>query len=157
MMRAVVRHGRLDPAAELATLTGESKEAGGVVSFVGLAREEDGAVAELILEHHPVLTERSLEEIATAALERFGVNAVSVVHRAGRIMPGEPIVFAGAAARHRREAFLAADYLMDMLKTRAAFWKREDGPAGPRWIEPRDEDHSDAARWRTENGRNIGR
>lgn len=157
MTRAVVQHGRLDPATELAALAGEAKEAGGIVSFVGLAREEDGAVTELILEHHPVLTERSLEEIANAALERFDVKAVSVVHRAGRIMPGEAIVFAGAAARHRREAFLAADYLMDMLKTRAVFWKREEGPTGPRWIEPRDEDHSDAARWRTENGRNSAR
>lgn len=156
-MRAVVQHGRLDPAAELAALTSEAKEAGGVVSFVGLAREEDGAVAELILEHHPVLTERSLEEIAAAALERFEVNAVSVVHRTGSIAPGEPVVFAGAAARHRREAFLAADYLMDMLKIRAVFWKREDGPAGSRWIEPRDEDHSDAARWRAANTRNVAK
>ena len=147
MMRAVVLHERLDPGAELAALSAGRQGVGGIVSFVGLAREEDGGVSELVLEHHPVLTERSLEDIAAAARDRFTVEAVAVAHRAGIILPGEPIVFAGAAARHRRDAFLAADYLMDMLKTQAVFWKRESGAAGARWIEPRDEDHADAARW----------
>ncbi|MGI8944346.1 MAG: molybdenum cofactor biosynthesis protein MoaE [Qipengyuania sp.] len=147
MIRAVVLEEALDPSNELAALTAGADGAGGVASFVGLAREDDGRVTRLVLEHHPVLTQRSLDEIAAAALERFTVDAVSIVHRVGSIPPNEPIVFAGAAARHRRDAFFAADYLMDMLKTKAVFWKREDGPSGLCWIEPRAEDLADAARW----------
>lgn len=146
-MRAIVLSDELDPGAELAALTARARKAGGVVSFIGLAREEEGEVTELFLEQHPVLTERSLLEIAAMAEARFAVDAITVAHRAGRVSPGEPIVFAGAAARHRRDAFLAADYLMDMLKTQAVFWKKESGPAGARWIEPRDVDYADAARW----------
>ena len=87
------------------------------------------------------------QEIAEAALSRFAVNAIRVVHRCGRIRPGETIVFAAASAPHRREAFLAADYLMDRLKSEAAFWKRESGPEGGRWIEPTEQDGADRARW----------
>lgn len=147
MIRAVIKHEAFDPGSELAGLTSGASDPGGVVSFVGVARGEDGRVTALTLKHHPVLTQRSLDEIATEALTGFGVDAVAVVHRAGRVLPNEPIVFAGAAARHRREAFLAAAYLMDMLKTRAVFWKREEGPDGVRWIEPREADLADAARW----------
>ena len=157
MIRAIVLEEALDPGNELAVLTANAAGAGGLVNFVGLAREEGGRVAELVLEHHPVLTQRSLDEIAGAAVERFAVTAVSVVHRVGSIQPDEPIVFAGAAARHRREAFLAADYLMDMLKTRAVFWKREEGSDGTRWIEPRDMDLSDAARWHGSKNKEITR
>lgn len=146
-MRAQVVFHALDPASELAGLMERAAGAGAVVSCVGLARGEGGEVAELFLQHHPVLTQRSLKEIAAAAQARFAVTNVALVHRAGAIAPGEPIVFAGAAARHRRDAFLAADYLMDMLKTKAVFWKRESGPAGTRWIEPRAQDRADAARW----------
>lgn len=147
MIRAALLHTPLDPAEELAALGGASPDAGAIVSFVGHVRGEDGTVRELVLEHHPQLTEASLREIAEQAAERFAVDAVAVAHRAGRMAPGEAIVFAGAAARHRRAAFEAADFLMDMLKTEAVFWKRESGPAGERWIEPRAEDRADAARW----------
>ena len=147
MIRAAIMHGAFDPQRELAELMTGASDPGGVVSFVGLARGEDGQVTALTLKHHPVLTQRSLDEIATEALTALGVDAISVVHRAGRVLPNEPIVFAGAAARNRREAFLATAYLMDMLKTRAVFWKREEGPDGVRWIEPREADLADAARW----------
>lgn len=157
MIRAIVLEEALDPGKELAILTANAAGAGGLVNFVGLAREKGGRMAELVLEHHPVLTQRSLDEIAGAAVERFGVTAVSVVHRVGSIQPDEPIVFAGAAAKHRRDAFLAADYLMDMLKTRAVFWKREEGSGGTRWIEPREQDLSDAARWRASNNKETTR
>ncbi|MDT0576054.1 molybdenum cofactor biosynthesis protein MoaE [Croceicoccus sp. F390] len=148
MIRAIL-HEPLDPGLELASLTAASGKAGGVVSFVGLAREEDGGVAALVLQHHPVLTIRSLEKIAAVAKSRFAVDAVTAVHRAGTILLGEPIVFAGVAARHRRDAFLAADFLMDLLKTQAVFWKQEIGATGARWIEPRLEDLADVARWNT--------
>jgi molybdopterin synthase catalytic subunit len=137
----------LDPREELGALLDAAAGDGAVVSFVGVARPEGGEVERLVLEHHPTLTESSLEDIATAAAERFEVNHVCVVHRCGDIRAGEPIVFAGAAATHRRAAFEAADYLMDRLKTDAVLWKREEGPAGGRWIEPTDADYSERERW----------
>lgn len=132
---------------ELASLSAEG--AGAVVSFTGLARGEtaEGAKVEgLYLDHHPRLTEQSLRDIAASAA-RFGVDAVRIVHRRGAIAPGEAIVFVAAAARHRRAAFEAVDYLMDALKTDAVFWKREDGVDGARWIEPTEADRADRARW----------
>jgi len=123
---------------------------GGVVTFTGLARgrnREGATVERLFLQHHPRLTQRSLDEIARAAANRFEVRAISVVHRAGSVAPGEPIVWVAAAAAHRRAAFEAADYLMDRLKTEAMFWKREDGPEGSAWIEPTKGDRLERARW----------
>jgi len=142
--------GSLDASRELAALTAAAAEDGAIVSFVGLTRPTgtDGtSLDHLFLEHHPRLTAVSLGEIARDALARFDVTHVSVVHRCGAVAPGEPIVFAAASARHRRAAFDAADYLMDRLKTDALFWKREDGPAGSRWIEPTATDRADRARW----------
>ena len=140
------------PERELAEFLADLDEEGAVVSFVGLVRPSavDGAPLDrLFLDHHPRLTERSLAEIGEAAAARFDVGAVRVVHRCGDLQPGEPIVFAAAASRHRRAAFEAADYLMDRLKTDAMFWKREDGPEGSRWIEPTGADRDDRARWET--------
>ena len=124
---------------------------GAVVTFTGLARGigKDGSVIEsLTLDWYPGMTERSMLDIAEAAAARFPVSDLVVVHRCGDIVPGETIVFVAAAAPHRRVAFEAADYLMDRLKTEAAFWKRETGPAGTRWIEPVDEDRVALARWK---------
>ena len=139
-----------DPAAELAELTRDAAGDGAVVSFIGLARDATKSgepVKTLVLEHHPRLTAKSLEDIASDALERFAVSHVRVVHRCGQLMPGEPIVFAAASSPHRRAAFEAADYLMDRLKTEAVFWKREEGPSGSRWIEPTEADYADRGRW----------
>lgn len=139
-----------EPAAELAELIGAAAGDGAVVCFTGMARaagKSGDSIDRLVLEHHPRLTLRSLEQIAADAAERFEISHVRVVHRCGAIAPGEPIVFAGAAARHRRPAFDAADYLMDMLKTEAVFWKREEGPAGSEWVEPTGDDYSDRGRW----------
>lgn len=139
-----------DPAAELQALTLNANQAGAIVSFVGLARpltSQGDVVDKLVLDHHPRLTRHSLEMIASEATERFDVGFVHVIHRCGAIAPGEPIVFVGAASAHRRAAFQAVDYLMDRLKTEAVFWKREEGPAGTRWIEPTDTDYADRGRW----------
>ncbi|WP_205480072.1 molybdenum cofactor biosynthesis protein MoaE [Sphingomonas arenae] len=127
-----------------------SHEVGAVVTFAGLARganRQGAPVDMLVLEHHPRLTQLSLEDITASAAERFEVSALDVIHRAGHISPGDAIVWAAAAAPHRRAAFEAADYLMDRLKTEAMFWKREDGRDGSRWIEPTDTDHHERARW----------
>ncbi|HET7605202.1 MAG TPA: molybdenum cofactor biosynthesis protein MoaE [Sphingomicrobium sp.] len=139
----------LRPEQELDALIAQASGDGAVVSFVGIARSESkrGPVERLILEHHSILTQQSLDEIAVAAGERFDVSHVRVVHRCGEIAPGEPIVFAGAASRHRRAAFDAADYLMDRLKTEAVFWKREVGEDGSAWIEPTEADYADRERW----------
>ena len=140
----------IEPSAELTELTSCARGDGAVVSFVGIARntaKTGEEVGRLVLEHHPRLTEKSLQEIASDAASRFPVTHVRVVHRCGEIRPGEAIVFAGAAAEHRRAAFEAADYLMDRLKTEAVFWKREEGPNGSNWIEPTADDYADRGRW----------
>ena len=138
------------PEDELAALIGQASGDGAVVSFTGIARpgsKHGKAVCRLVLEHHQSLTLQSLKEIAAAAAARFDVSHVRVVHRCGDIGAGEAIVFAGAAAPHRRAAFEAADYLMDRLKTEAVFWKREVGEAGSDWIEPTEADYADRERW----------
>ena len=122
-------------------------EVGAVASFTGIARAEAGATTVLELEAYPGFTESEIAKIAAQARERFGLADLVIRHRVGRIAPGEPIVFVATAAAHRREAFEACDFLMDYLKSRAPFWKKEHGPAGERWIEPRDQDHADIARW----------
>lgn len=140
----------LRPAEELDAFIASLAGDGAVVSFVGLARPADGgggAVSGLFLDTYPGLTEKSLEAIAADAMQRFEISAVHVVHRSGDVEAGAPIVFAAAAARHRRAAFEAADYLMDRLKTDAAFWKREQRLDGPVWIEPSESDRADRARW----------
>ena len=139
-----------DAADELrAFSTGRTLD-GAVVSFTGLARGKahSGEVVEtLILDHYPGMTERSIEEIAEAGAARFDVSDILVVHRHGEIAPGEAIVFVATASRHRGEAFACADYLMDRLKTEAAFWKREEGQGATRWIDPTDADRVRLARW----------
>lgn len=140
----------LKPDQELSALLVQAKEEGAVVTFVGVVRPRSKAgdpVDQLVLDHHPRLTLQSLQEIAVSAAERFDVSHVRVVHRCGKLAPGEPIVFAGAASAHRRAAFDAADYLMDRLKTDAVFWKREVGELGSQWIEPTEADHADRDRW----------
>ena len=139
-----------DAAAELDAFLKGRTEDGAVVSFVGLARGHatgGEAVRTLFLEHYPGMTEQSILDIAEAGAARFEVSDVLVVHRCGAISPGEAIVFVATASRGRGEAFAAADYLMDRLKTEAAFWKREDGPDQSRWIEPTATDVQRRARW----------
>jgi molybdopterin synthase catalytic subunit len=141
---------KLRPERELSALMEQSTGDGAIVSFAGIARpgsKAGEAVYRLILEHHSTLTLQSLERIAVETAARFDVSHVRVVHRCGDIAAGEPIVFAGAAAPHRRDAFEAADYLMDRLKTEAVFWKRETGEAGSEWIEPTEADYLDRERW----------
>ncbi len=136
-----------DPGALLTAFCEGRTQTGAVVSFSGLARGEAGAVTTLELEAYPGFTEAEIARIATAAQTRFELHDLTVVHRIGKIAPGETIVFVATAAAHRRAAFDAADHLMDYLKTRAPFWKKEHGPDGARWIEPTAQDQADAARW----------
>jgi molybdopterin synthase catalytic subunit len=142
--------GSFDPADELRAFMADRTEDGAVVSFTGLARgkaHSGDEVEKLVLDHYPGMTERSVEDIAEAGARRFQVSDVLVVHRHGEIAPGEAIVFVATASRHRGEAFACADYLMDRLKTEAAFWKREEGAGTSRWIDPTEGDLQRRARW----------
>jgi len=136
-----------DPGALLSEFTRGRTETGAVATFTGIARAEAGATVALELEAYPGFTEAEIRKIADGARARFGLDEFEIVHRVGKIAPGEPVVFVATAARHRRAAFEACDFLMDYLKSRAPFWKKEHGPDGARWVEPRDQDHADIARW----------
>ena len=136
-----------DPGALLSGFSQGREETGAVVSFTGLARGEAGAVTALELEAYRGFTDAEIERMAEAARTRFSLHDVLIVHRIGEIAPGEAIVFVATAAAHRRAAFEAADQLMDYLKSRAPFWKKEHGPDGARWIEPTERDLEDAKRW----------
>jgi molybdopterin synthase catalytic subunit len=136
-----------DPGAELSAFTAGRSETGAVATFTGIARAEQGKTAILELEAYPGFTEAEIAKIAEQARDRFALHDLAILHRVGKIGPGEPIVFVATAAGHRRAAFEACDFLMDYLKSRAPFWKKEHGPDGPRWIEPTAQDHADRERW----------
>ena len=146
-----VQSGPFDPADEMTRFTAGAPQAGAVASFVGLVRAEGDRVARLSLDHYPGFTEREMARIEAAARSRFGVDDTLVIHRYGEMAPGEAIVLVAAAAAHRQPALEAVSFLMDWLKTDAPFWKREDGPAGARWIEPRAEDRAARAGWSEAN------
>jgi molybdopterin synthase catalytic subunit len=138
-----------DPGAELTAFTAAHPHAGGIVSFTGQVRSGD-SVEALELRHYGPLTLPNMEALAAAALERWPLAGLLIIHRTGEMRPGEPIVLVAAAARHRRDAFAAADFAMDHLKSESWFWKREKRDGLWSWIEPRDEDLADLARWKTD-------
>jgi molybdopterin synthase catalytic subunit len=123
------------------------RESGAVASFLGLARGEAGQATALELEAWPEFTTTEIERMVDEARRRFSLHDAAVIHRTGRIAPGEAIVLVLTAAAHRREAFEACDFLMDYLKSRAPLWKKEYGSSGERWVEPNARDLADAERW----------
>ena len=136
-------------AAEIAAMSEGRTEIGAVVSFVGLCRDEGGRLAALELEHYPGMAEEEVARVVAQAEERWPLQGIRVIHRYGKIRPGENIVLVATASAHRRAAFEAADFLMDFLKTRAPFWKREhlsDGSFGG-WVEAAQADDAAAERW----------
>ncbi|MET0251818.1 MAG: molybdenum cofactor biosynthesis protein MoaE [Novosphingobium sp.] len=139
----------LDPPSELARFAAAHPGAGAIVSFLGQVRAEPGenAVIALELSHYGPLTLGGMEALAAAAHARWSLDGLLVRHRIGSLEPAEPIVLVAAAARHRRAAFEAVDFLMDHLKSDAWLWKRERTAAGWLWVEPRAEDHADRERW----------
>ena len=144
-MSARVHSAPFDLAAELA---GFGAGAGAIVTFTGIVRDDTGAMAALEIEHYPGMTERALSEFGQNAAARFGLSDWRIVHRHGRIPVGDAIMMVATAARHRRAAFDAADFLMDWLKSRAPFWKREIGPDGPgAWVEAKPSDEDALSRW----------
>jgi len=174
-MAISVQQDDFDAGAEIAALSAGREDIGAVASFVGLVRgaekvmrsgifesvpgHSDGCgdaadvvtdvatnVAAMTLEHYPGMTEKALAGIVAEAESRWRLGAVRVIHRIGRLLPGDRIVFVGVAAAHRGDAFAACEFIMDYLKTRAPFWKKEETPQGARWVDARDDDEAAAAR-----------
>jgi len=139
-----------DIGAEVEALTAGRKDIGAIVTFTGTVRDaaQGRAITEMTLEHYPGMTEKELERIEAEANARWPLQASLVVHRYGRLEPGDNIVLVVTASAHREAAFQAADFLMDFLKTRAPFWKRETGCDGARWVDARDADDTATDRWR---------
>jgi molybdopterin synthase catalytic subunit len=139
-----------DTGRELEALSRGRTDVGALASFIGLVRDSnDGsAIRGMTLEHYPGMTESALEDICRQAHERWDLIDTLVIHRVGPLSPGDRIVLVGVTSAHRGEAFAACEFIMDYLKTRAPFWKREDTASGPRWVEARASDDSAAERWK---------
>ena len=147
-MAVRVQEEDFDPTTELEALSAGRDDIGALVSFTGLVR--GGDVSEMVLEHYPGMTEKALEEIEEEARKRWSLQGVTIIHRVGPLAPGARIVFVATASRHRAVAFEAAEFLMDFLKTRAPFWKKESTADGARWVDARETDDTAAARWALE-------
>jgi molybdopterin synthase catalytic subunit len=148
-MKIVVRSEAFDLGAEVDAMRRGRTDIGAIASFVGLARDmnEGSGVAAMTLEHYPGMTEKALGRLVEEAKSRWALLDVTVIHRIGRLLPGDPIVLVAVASSHRGEAFAACEFIMDYLKTQAPFWKKEETPAGERWVEARASDDAAAARW----------
>lgn len=149
-MKIQVGESDFDPGAEITALHAGQPRVGAVASFVGLVRDlnEGDSVTTLTLEHYPAMTEKSLRAIVDEAGERWSILDATVIHRVGRLQPLDRIVFVGVASMHRGDAFAACEFIMDYLKTRAPFWKKEGTPQGERWVEARSSDETAAERWK---------
>lgn len=150
--KIAVQHDDYNSAAELAAITEGRNDIGAVVSFSGLCRDEGGQLATLELEHYPGMAEKKLQDIANLAATRWPLQAMTIIHRFGKIEPGENIVLVIAASSHRQAAFEAADFVMDFLKTDAPFWKKEhrkDGSA-ENWVEAKQSDDVRHLRWKND-------
>ena len=151
MARILVQEALFDMATESAALTAGRTDIGGVASFLGVCRGDD-ALAAMVLEHYPGMTERALGRIAAEAEARWPLTGCTVIHRVGRILPDEPIVLVLTASAHRAAALESCAFLIDWLKTKAPFWKREEFADGDaRWVAAKNEDDAAAARWSVKN------
>lgn len=148
-MSVRVQQEDFDLSAEVAALRAGQPGVGAVAAFVGLVRDmnEGSGVSEMALEHYPGMTEKALEAIVAEAGARWDILGARIIHRVGTLQPCDQIVLVAVSSAHRGEAFAACEFIMDYLKTRAPFWKREVTPAGARWVDARETDDSAAARW----------
>ena len=148
-MAVRVQEHAFDPGVETNAMHAANVGVGAVVGFVGYVRDfNDGReVAGMFLEHYPGMTEKALAKIVAEAEQRWPLLKVQVLHRVGALEPGEPIVFVGVASAHRQAAFDACNFIMDYLKTRAPFWKKENTQEGARWVEGKQSDQDAAERW----------
>ena len=149
-MKILVQADTFDLGVEVAAMSRGRTDIGAIASFVGLARDlnEGSGVAAMTLEHYPGMTEKALAALVDDACSRWTLLDVTVIHRVGRLLPGDPIVLVAVAGSHRGEAFAACEFIMDYLKTRAPFWKKEETPQGGRWVDARESDDHAAGRWK---------
>ncbi len=146
-MRISVQAEPFDLGGEVAAFSSGVRGAGAVVSFTGLVRDEGGRLAAMEIEHYPGMTEKAIRAIVDKAVARWSLVDALVIHRFGRLGPGEAIMMVATAAGHRSEAFAAAEFLMDYLKSRAPFWKKELGAVGSEWVAAKDADEAALKRW----------
>lgn len=140
-----------DVGAELAQLRAGNPKIGAIASFIGLVRDlnENAEISEMILEHYPAMTQKSLEGIVADAKKRWNIYDALVIHRVGKLVPADQIVMVAVTSSHRGEAFAACEFIMDYLKTQAPFWKKEQTTSGSRWVDSRESDDKAAQRWET--------
>ena len=146
-MRIAVQSAPFDLGAESVAFATGAAGAGAVVTFTGLVRDNGGRLAAMEIEHYPGMTERAIVSITEQAVARWALADALVIHRHGRLAVGDPIMMVATAAAHRGDAFAAAEFLMDYLKSRAPFWKKEIGVDGAEWVAARDEDEAALRRW----------
>lgn len=146
-MTVRVQSDEFDAGAELNAFTAEVAGAGAIVSFTGVVRDVDGGLTAMEIEHYPAMTERAIAKIVEEAQSRWSLAGALVIHRYGRLETGAQIMMVATASRHRVDAFQAAEFLMDYLKSRAPFWKKELTKDGSTWVEARDEDEDALGRW----------
>ena len=146
-MRVRVQEPAFDPGAELASFARDRRDIGAVVSFTGVVRDTSGDLRHMLIEHYPGMTERAIGKILDEAVTRWSLADALVIHRFGSLAPGAPIMMVATAAAHRAEAFAAADFLMDYLKSRAPFWKKEVTLSGDAWVAAKDADEAALDRW----------
>ena len=146
-IRVVVQEEPFDFGAEADTFAAGRTDMGAVVTFTGAVRDVSGTLETMEIEHYPGMTQKALEAIAAEAEARWDLGEILVIHRYGRMGPGERIMMVATASKHRGHAFEAAEYLMDYLKSRAPFWKKESGSGGTSWVAAKDEDEDALSRW----------
>jgi molybdopterin synthase catalytic subunit len=146
-MAVRVQSDPFDYGAECAAFAASATGAGAVVTFAGIVRDDGGRLASMEIEHYPGMTERALAAIEAEARSRWALSDTLIIHRFGPLRPGEIIMMVATASRHRADAFAAAEFLMDYLKSRAPFWKKEFGPDGAAWVAARDQDEAALTRW----------
>lgn len=136
-----------DAGAELNAFSQGRIKAGAIVSFTGVVRDTVGDLHQMEIEHYPAMTQSAIEAITGEARDRWALDGVLVIHRYGVLKPGDPIMMVATASAHRKAAFEAADFLMDYLKSRAPFWKKETTDGGATWVDAKDEDEDALSRW----------
>lgn len=146
-MTVRIQDAAFDAGAELNAFTAAAGDAGAVVSFTGVVRDVTGGLSAMEIEHYPGMTEQAIAAMVAEARARWALADALVIHRFGRLAPGAPIMMVATASRHRAEAFAAAEFLMDYLKSRAPFWKKEITAAGADWVAARDADEDALTRW----------
>ena len=150
-MSARVQEAAFDFQAEMTVFQSAVTRSGAVVSFTGVVRDDTGSLDYMFIEHYPGMTQAALRNFADQATEKFGLEKALVIHRHGRLQPGEAIMMVATAAAHRKDAFAGADYLMDYLKSRAPFWKKEVSQGSATWVAAKDQDEAALAAWSLES------